>query len=70
VHIDHGECRAGRDLDLDPRVTIRLGAADFLKLVTGNLNPTMAFLRRRLVIKGDLGFAAALPRLFKIPRAD
>jgi putative sterol carrier protein len=70
VHIDHGKCRAGRDLDLDPRVTIRLGAGDFLKLVTGNLNPTMAFLRRRLVIKGDLGFAAALPRLFRIPRAD
>jgi putative sterol carrier protein len=67
VHIDHGKCTAGKDLDLDPRVTIRMDSADFLKLVTGNANPTMAFMRGKLKVKGDLGFAAQLPKLFRIP---
>jgi putative sterol carrier protein len=53
----------------EPRVTLRVDAADFLKLVTGNANPTMFFLRGKLKIKGDLGFAATLPRLFRMPSA-
>lgn len=69
VHIDHGECRVEPG-DGDARVTIRADAADFLKLVTGNLNPTLAFVRGKLKVKGDLGFAATLPRLFRIPSAQ
>lgn len=69
VEIDRGTCRTGQALDLDPRVTIRIDAADFLKLVTGNSNPTLAFLRGKLKVKGDLGFAAQLPKLFRIPSA-
>jgi predicted lipid carrier protein YhbT len=68
VHLEGGECRVERG-DGDARVTIRAEAADFLKLVTGNLNPTLAFVRGRLKVKGDLGFAATLPRLFRIPTA-
>jgi putative sterol carrier protein len=67
VHIDHGACHVSRDPPEDPRVTIRMDAADFLKLVTGNLNPMFAFVRGRLKVKGDVAFAATLPRLFRIP---
>jgi len=67
VHIDRGACRVGEDDGTPPRVTLKLDAADFLKLVTGNANPTMFFLRGKLKVKGDLGFAAALPRLFRMP---
>jgi predicted lipid carrier protein YhbT len=69
VHIDHGACTVTEDDGTKPRVTLKLDAADFLKLVTGNANPTMFFLRRRLTVKGDLGFAATLPRLFRMPAA-
>ena len=69
VHIDHGTCTVGEDDGTKPRVTLKLDAADFLKLVTGNANPTMFFLRGKLKVKGDLGFAAALPRLFRMPSA-
>jgi putative sterol carrier protein len=65
--IDHGTCRAGQDLDVDPSVTIRIDGTDFLKLVTGNSNPVMSFLRGKIKIRGDLGFAAQLTALFKIP---
>lgn len=67
VHIDHGDCHVERDTGEEPRVTLRLDAADFLKLVTGNANPTLFFLRGKLKIKGDLSFAAQLPRIFRMP---
>jgi putative sterol carrier protein len=69
VAIEQGEVRAGRDLDVRPRATMRLDGVDFLKLVTGNASPTMSFLRGRLRLKGDLVFAAQLPRVFRIPSA-
>jgi putative sterol carrier protein len=40
-----------------------------LEIVTGNANGPMAFLTRRLRVKGDLAFAAQLPTFFHIPRA-
>ena len=67
VHIDRGTCEVTEDTGERPRVTLKLDATDFLRLVTGNANPTMLLLRRRLTVKGDLGFAAALPRLFRMP---
>jgi putative sterol carrier protein len=72
VAIEHGEVRAGRDLDVRPRATMRLDGVEFLKLVTGNASPTRSFLRGRLRLKGDVAFAAQLPRVFRIPsrRAD
>jgi putative sterol carrier protein len=69
VVIRAGEVRAGKDLDADPRVTIVCDGADFLKLVTGNSNPVMGFFTGKLKIKGDLGFAAQIPTLFRIPSA-
>jgi hypothetical protein len=33
----------GRDLEVEPRTTIVAHGADFLKLVTDNSNPMMAF---------------------------
>ncbi len=69
VLIRGDEVIAGRDLDVDPRVTIVMDGVDFLKLVTGNANPVMSFLSGKLKIRGDLGFAAQIPGLFRIPSA-
>jgi putative sterol carrier protein len=69
VRIAGGEVTTGRDLDIEPRTTIVTDGADFLRLVTGNLNPVMAFMTGKLKLKGDLGFAAQLPGLFRIPSA-
>ena len=63
-----GGCEVGRDLDLKPRVTLQLGALDFLKVATGNANPVRLYLRRRLKVRGDLLFAARMERLFRVPR--
>jgi putative sterol carrier protein len=69
VVIDRGSCRTGRDLDVEPRVTIRLDAAYFLKVVTGGVSPTLGYLFGKLKVKGDLTFAIRLTSLFRIPSA-
>ena len=50
-------------------MTIVIDGVDFLKLVTGNANPVISFITGKLKIKGDLGFAAQIPGLFRIPTA-
>lgn len=57
------------DPDARPRVTLICDGLTLLEIVTGNANGPMAFLTRRLRIKGDIAFAAQLPTFFHIPRA-
>ncbi|GHA86361.1 MULTISPECIES: SCP2 sterol-binding domain-containing protein [Streptomyces] len=65
-----GTCtvRAGRS-DAEPRTTLMMGDADFLKLVSGNGNPVTMFMMRKLRIVGDVGLASGLTRYFDIPKA-
>jgi putative sterol carrier protein len=67
--IRDGRCSVSRELVDKPRVTIQVGAVDFLKLVTGNANGPDLFIRRKIKVKGDLMFAASIAGLFKIPTA-
>jgi putative sterol carrier protein len=67
VVLDGGACRTGRGLDVRPRLTLELGAVDFLKLVTDNANPVNLALSGRLGIRGDLLFAPRIPRFFRDP---
>lgn len=68
--IAEGRCTVaeGRS-DGEPRTTLVLGDADFLKLVSGNANPVTMFMMRRLRIAGDVGLASGLTRYFDIPKA-
>jgi putative sterol carrier protein len=66
VHVADGACRVepggdGRD------ATITLGGADFLRLVTGNLNPVMGVMRGHLKVRGDVSAALRLHKLMRIP---
>jgi predicted lipid carrier protein YhbT len=53
----------------EPRVTLAMADAEFLKLVSGNGNPVTMFVLRKIKISGDVGLAAGLTRLFDIPKA-
>jgi putative sterol carrier protein len=53
----------------DPKLSLTLGAVDFLKVVSGNGNPVMMFMTGKLKAKGDLGLAANIANLFDIPKA-
>ena len=50
--------------DLEPRLSVATSSADFLKLVSGELNPMMAAMSGKLKLTGDMGFAFKLTSLF------
>ncbi|MET9296052.1 SCP2 sterol-binding domain-containing protein [Streptomyces sp. NPDC003077] len=54
--------------DAEPRLTLTMNDAEFLKLVSGNGNPVTMFLTRKVKATGDLGLAAGLHRYFDIPK--
>lgn len=68
--IAEGRCTVsqGRS-DGEPRTTLVLGDAEFLRLVSGNANPVTMFMTRKLKIAGDVGLASGLTRHFDIPKA-
>ncbi|MEU6763433.1 SCP2 sterol-binding domain-containing protein [Streptomyces sp. NPDC046853] len=68
--ISEGTCtvREGRS-DAEPRVTLVMADAEFLKLVSGNANPVTMFMMRKLKVAGDVALAAGLTRYFDIPKA-
>ncbi|NEA33579.1 SCP2 sterol-binding domain-containing protein [Streptomyces sp. SID13031] len=51
-----------------PRLTLTLGPVDFLRMVTGNANAKLLFLRGRMKARGDLGLTTRFPTLFDTPR--
>ncbi|MEU1124495.1 SCP2 sterol-binding domain-containing protein [Streptomyces sp. NPDC005899] len=68
--IADGTCtvREGRS-EADPRTTLVMGDAQFLRLVSGNANPVTMFMTRKLKVAGDVGLASGLTRYFDIPKA-
>ena len=46
-------------------VQFTMKSADFVKMFTGNLKPTTAFMMGKLKIKGDMGKAMKLEKLMK-----
>ncbi|WP_327355936.1 SCP2 sterol-binding domain-containing protein [Streptomyces sp. NBC_01304] len=68
--IDEGTCTvtAGRS-NAEPRVTLMMDDAEFLKLVSGNASPVTLFMMRKLKIAGDVALASGLTRYFDIPKA-
>ena len=50
--------------NLEPRLSVATSSADFLKLVSGELNPMMAAMSGKLKLTGDMGFAFKLSSLF------
>ncbi|MFJ9035719.1 SCP2 sterol-binding domain-containing protein [Streptomyces sp. NPDC102406] len=55
--------------EAEPRTTLVMGDADFLKLVSGNSSPVTMFMMRKVKIAGDVALAAGLTRYFDIPKA-
>lgn len=66
--ISHGTLAVGLQPTRTPRLTLTLGPVDFLKMVTGNANPKVMFLRGRMKARGDLGLTTRFPSLFDTPR--
>ena len=54
----------------EPRLTITLDAVDFLRLVSGNLDPMQSYFKGEIKLAGDIMIAAKLSTLFRMPGAS
>jgi putative sterol carrier protein len=64
VDVRDGNVDVTQDGGAEPDVTIAVSEENFQKLISGDLNPTTAYMTGKLKIKGDMGAAMKLQKLF------
>jgi len=64
VDVRDGAVTVTQDGDAEPDVTISASEETFKKLASGDQNPTTAYMTGKLKIKGDMGAAMKLQKLF------
>jgi putative sterol carrier protein len=71
LEIDGGSCQVIRGTpEREPRVTITIDGADFLRLLLGNSDAMQAYFAGKLEVSGDIMHAAKLTLLFRTPRTS
>ena len=68
VVVDHGTCTVEKGAGEAPDLSLMMGPAEFLKLITGAGNPAMMFLLGKVKARGDLGMASGLANWFEAPK--
>jgi putative sterol carrier protein len=64
VAIDDGQLTVDDGAHVSPNITITIAASDYLDMMSGKLNPQMAFMSGKLKIAGDMGLAMKMQSLF------
>ncbi|TMD26815.1 MAG: SCP2 sterol-binding domain-containing protein [Chloroflexi bacterium] len=68
VHIQDGKAESGKGEPGSPaNLTLQADAGDWVKIMTGKLDGTAAFMQGKLKIKGDMGLAIKMQTLFRRP---
>jgi putative sterol carrier protein len=66
--IHDGKAESGKgDAPDAANLTVIADSGDFVKIMTGQMDPMSAFMSRKLQIKGDMGLAVKLQTLFRRP---
>jgi putative sterol carrier protein len=67
VAIKDGACQVMKGVtSLQPNMTLTADSGDFIKLITGELDPMQAFMQGKLKLQGDLNLAMKLTQMFKV----
>jgi putative sterol carrier protein len=64
VDVNDGQVTVTQNGDAEPDCTISTSEKTFQKLVAGEQNPTTAYMTGKVKIKGDMGAAMKLQKLF------
>ena len=69
VVVEHGTCRVEEGGSGSADLSLVVGPAEFLKLITGTGNPAMMFIMGKIKASGDIGLATGLANWFETPKA-
>jgi len=69
LKVADGKCQIVKGAAGPARVTLGLGLADFMRLVSGKLNGMQAFMSGKLKLQGDMMFAQTMQGWFQPPTA-
>jgi putative sterol carrier protein len=64
VSLRSGHCSVAPGTVANPSVNLSADAQDFVGVVTGRVNPMMAFMMGKLKVQGDMALAARFPSMF------
>ena len=67
LKIADGKAESGKGEVEAPTLTLIADANDYVKISTGQMDGTAAFMQGKLKIKGDMGLAIKMQTLFKRP---
>jgi putative sterol carrier protein len=70
VVFEDGNCTASDQPEREPKVTLKVGAVDFLKLAASKASGPTLFMTGKLKLQGDVMLASRLTGFFRIPSAD
>ncbi len=70
VDIKDSQCQVHQGTSASPNITLTISDENFVKLITGRLDGTMAFMTGKLKLKGDMGLAMRLGGLFRMPEGS
>lgn len=65
--IKDGTCEVSKGpAPRQPNMTLTADSGDYIKLITGELDPMAAFMQGKLKLQGDLNLAMKLTQMFKV----
>jgi putative sterol carrier protein len=67
LKVANGQASASEGQAETPNLTFLADARDAVKIFTGKLDPTAAFMSGKLKIKGDMGLAMRMQSMFRRP---
>jgi putative sterol carrier protein len=66
ITIKDGACAVQPGTTPTPAMTLAADATDYRDMITGTLNPMMAFMQGKIKLSGDLNLAMKLMNFFKL----
>ncbi|HAV76188.1 MAG TPA: hypothetical protein DCX53_02430 [Anaerolineae bacterium] len=65
VVIKDQTCECTEGLHASPRMTMTADSDDYIKIATGEMDATMAFMKGKVKVAGDMGVALSMGKYFK-----
>ncbi len=70
VVIKDKTCESIPGIHSAPKMTMTVDSEDYIKIATGELDPTMAFMKGKVKVTGDMSVALGMGKYFKFGKSS